>query len=138
MATCSCWLGRPGATFGSSLEREACAVHGLAPSAPGPHTPGPWSFEDCRFAQSDPESTVPGGCDFWIIGGPGVEVLAVTNSVLVGTQEGNARVMAAAPDLLASVRDFLSLYEGVTDMVGDSVRAKLARARAAVEKAEGR
>lgn len=24
---CSCWLGRPGATFGSSVERMACAVH---------------------------------------------------------------------------------------------------------------
>ncbi len=25
---CTCWLGRPDATFGSSVEREACAVHG--------------------------------------------------------------------------------------------------------------
>jgi hypothetical protein len=25
---CSCWLGRPGATFGSSTERQACAIHG--------------------------------------------------------------------------------------------------------------
>ena len=24
---CSCWLGRPGATFGLSAERMACAVH---------------------------------------------------------------------------------------------------------------
>jgi len=25
---CSCWLGRVGATSGSSVERQACAIHG--------------------------------------------------------------------------------------------------------------
>lgn len=36
-AKCSCWLGRPGATFGNSDERVACAVHGE--SAPSRATP---------------------------------------------------------------------------------------------------
>lgn len=31
---CTCWLGRPGWTCGSSEEREACAVHGIAQAAP--------------------------------------------------------------------------------------------------------
>lgn len=32
---CTCWLGIPDATCGSSVEREQCAVHGLAQEGGG-------------------------------------------------------------------------------------------------------
>lgn len=49
-----------------------------------------------------------------------------------------AALRDGAPDLLASLREFVSLYDTTLDMVGESVKAKLTRARAAVARAEGR
>lgn len=38
---------------------------------------------------------------------------------------------------IASLREFVALYDGVTDMLGQSVTQKLARARVVIAKAEG-
>jgi len=51
--------------------------------------------------------------------------------------EANARLIAAAPDLLASLREFVALYDGVRDHLGQSVHQKLARAEAVIAKATG-
>lgn len=51
---------------------------------------------------------------------------------------GNANLIAAAPDLLAAARDFVALYDSVTDLVSAEIKAKVERARAAIAKAEGR
>lgn len=45
-------------------------------------------------------------------------------------------LLAAASDLLASLREFVALYDGVRDSLGPSVREKLRRADAAIAKAE--
>lgn len=50
----------------------------------------------------------------------------------------NSHLLAAAPDLYASLREFVTLYDHTIDLLGDSVKAKLQRARAALKKAEGR
>lgn len=50
----------------------------------------------------------------------------------------NARLVAAAPDLLASAKEFVALYDGLRDSIGKSVSEKLERAEAAIAKAEGR
>ena len=46
------------------------------------------------------------------------------------------RVRQAAPELLAALKDMVSLYNTVRDMVGESVKQKLARADAAIQRAE--
>lgn len=50
----------------------------------------------------------------------------------------NARLIASAPDLLAAVRDFVSLYDRTDDVISAGVLAKVKAARAALAKAEGR
>jgi hypothetical protein len=52
--------------------------------------------------------------------------------------EANAHLIAAAPELLAALRRFVELYDGVRDSIGPSVTATLTRAEAAIAKAEGR
>jgi hypothetical protein len=55
-----------------------------------------------------------------------------------GPSFANARLIAAAPELLAALRQMVSLYDGVRDAIGPSVALKLAQADAAIAKAEGR
>jgi hypothetical protein len=72
------------------------------------HTPGPWSYQISRY---EPEA-------FDIIE-PGIGALAIVKS------EDYARLIAAAPDLLETLKE-LTLEKGMTD-----------KARAAIAKAEG-
>lgn len=89
------------------------------------HTPGEWALRirggECTIVVRDHL--------------PGRIVIA---EVEVGPQRSaNARLIAAAPDLLATCRDFVALYDGLRDAIGPSVREKLARADAAIAKADG-
>lgn len=52
--------------------------------------------------------------------------------------DASARLRDAAPDLPASVREFVMLYDGLRDSIGVSVKEKLLRAEAALVKAECR
>lgn len=61
-----------------------------------------------------------------------------TESELEAESEANAPVMAASPELLASVLEFVALYDSAMDMISGGVKAKVERARAAIAKAEGR
>lgn len=49
----------------------------------------------------------------------------------------NARLICASPDLYASLREFVALYDGTRDVIGQSVKDKLTRAEAALAKADG-
>ena len=49
----------------------------------------------------------------------------------------NRHLIAAAPELLATCGEFVAMYADVMDIVGETVRQKLARAAAAIAKAEG-
>lgn len=46
-------------------------------------------------------------------------------------------VLAERDELLAALRAFVQLYDGAQDLLGPSVRNLLARAEAAIAKAEG-
>lgn len=50
----------------------------------------------------------------------------------------DADLIAAAPDLLAALKAVLVAYDGTFDVLGQSMRLKIAAAIAAVKKAEGR
>lgn len=88
------------------------------------HTPGPWKVEGrmilgraftgswCAIADN-------------LHGGNPTEL------------DANAHLLASAPDLLASLKEFVALYDGTRDMLGTSVLGKLERAEAAIAKAEG-
>lgn len=93
------------------------------------HTPGPWSYLPRHIAESEPEVRAPAG---WLI------------CCTAGDED--ARLIAAAPDLLAALR---LLVDRNASISGDTIQlhligshgeaiAALNRARAAIAKAEGR
>ncbi|WP_127677238.1 hypothetical protein [Sinorhizobium meliloti] len=99
------------------------------------HTPGPW---------------IPTLCDdgAWMVNTDG-DIIVVGDNL----SETDARLIAAAPDLLAALKMMVELYNyanvnafsnGVTDPTGsidegDVIASQIASyARAAIEKAEGR
>ena len=84
------------------------------------HTPGPWKF---GFESVDPEwaiVTIEGG-------------LIIANVNADHRQEANARLIAAAPDMLAVLKD----VENALSVMGKETTGLL-RVRAAIAKAEGR
>jgi len=92
------------------------------------HTQGPWTVSnetDISGIENDPEN----GCV-----GP-VDVAHVYLRTVQGRTEANARLIAAAPDLLAALQ---GLLRGIFDGPDDADAATLvAKARAAIAKATG-
>ena len=93
-----------------------------------PHTPGPWETSVGRSAES--RNVV----EWWIVGPAGGDAIAyLDTSQPEAEAQANARLMAAAPDLLAVARAFLALPDlGHTS--ADAAGA-LYDYRAAIEKA---
>jgi hypothetical protein len=71
------------------------------------HTPGPWSVGPWFDNYGEPEIIIEHKTD------AGNLVIAVALGGLVG-QEANARLIAAAPELLEAVRDSLSVCQSVS------------------------
>ena len=88
----------------------------------GKHTPGPW------LAVSNRSNTA-----FSCIAYPDGYTLATCNNVSVGDWEANARLIAAAPELLEVLKAFPGFIDDAT--IGDDW---IERAWAAIAKAEGR
>lgn len=87
------------------------------------HTPGPWvakEWDECQTA-IHPDKT-----------GDGRQPLIAIISVGPGRPDGeaNSRLIAAAPDMLAALRELVR--------VGDRKTVEWDRARAAIAKAEGK
>lgn len=88
------------------------------------HTPGPWSTasDPCHF---DSQTTV--------VAANGARVAEVTGSAF-DEAEANARLIAAAPDLLEACKAFVAHYPmGTNPFLDDAFRA----ARAAIARATG-
>ena len=104
-------------------------------------SPGPWRVDPIPDdAHTDPDINVDQDAILWIsedrVGG---EVLALVQRIgehNPGDVVANGRLMAAAPELLASVRAFVEMYDGTRDMLGPAVSAKLRAAECAIAKAE--
>lgn len=92
----------------------------------GQPTTGPWRVE--RWLESGPNMQVVGADD---------QVVAIAAGLLrpVDELEANARLIAAAPDLLAAVHELMDC--GPSPRVREW-RIAMAKAEAAVAKAEGR
>lgn len=120
--------------MGSSVERspaakaEASATE--APISAGKHTPGPWAWGlddvDAIWAVTTP----PDGGNI-ICEPPSAGVASLAR------WPANARLIAAAPDLLEALTWALAEVEGRTRTEEDQREACLDRARAAIAKATG-
>lgn len=96
------------------------------------HTPGPWRVSlDHPKCRDTPERI------FFIHGGDsmrGLEIASLYEAARQPTAEADAALIAAAPDLLAALRD---IAEGCSFPETDVQRAIRDRARAAIAKATG-
>jgi len=80
------------------------------------HTPGPWSFTVSAESGGNPSA--------WNIIAPCGGVVAETGS---GTDDANARLIAAAPELLAALQNILAANPDLAE-VADEARAAIAKA----------
>jgi hypothetical protein len=85
----------------------------------GAYTPGPWEYKNNPY-------------DLKIYNGLGLEVAQVAHDWIHGSTQANARLIAAAPELL----DALELVVGTYDE-GGWPSATIVIAKAALEKARG-
>lgn len=91
------------------------------------HTPGPWQVVQMTRL----------GANTYIFAEPFDAQWSPIAEHVNG--QDNARLIAAAPDLLASLREMVAGYSGSTlDICSPQTRAKVQRARAAIARAEGR
>ena len=104
------------------------------------HTPGPWTHLRMKLGPKQKDRR----CGFVINGPDRCELLPIRVCDLrvppgmggFGEGEANARLIAAAPDLLAALRHLLE--DAVALNMGESDRSGvLAEARAAIDKATG-
>lgn len=92
------------------------------------HTPGPWKFG------SD------GVTDDYIVTGPGKCFIAAVDAGEDCDNKDNARLIAAAPDLLAAAKAMVSGWDEFTSTDEgqmDSAATQIPKLRAAISRAEG-
>ena len=100
------------------------------------HTPGPWTVEHCRNEDGSPFLSISGQGPLgaWLAD---IQPGSINGKPLDVTQmhEANARLIAAAPDLLAALKEMTELkHFTATRSEKESADAK---ARAAIAKAKG-
>lgn len=95
------------------------------------HTPGPWGIETEHALIT--------------IGASGAgKIACVFQTVLAGDPKANARLIAAAPELLAALKETLETLGDIADKLAhgspmrNDLEAQYAAIRAAIAKAEGR
>jgi hypothetical protein len=93
------------------------------------HTPGPWRVE---ISNKSPSLNIVGANNYPI------GRIPCTPSIC-SDDEANARLIAAAPDLLSALRDMTDMFEHhINGLLGpDDAAARWDNARAAVAKATG-
>jgi hypothetical protein len=98
------------------------------------HTPGPWIVHDHAPASVWAGDEHVATCNWWIDpaaiqeGEPDYRVKSATK------REANARLIAAAPDMLEAMKNLLDLF----DPYGPEAQRAAKQARAVIAKAEGR
>ena len=91
------------------------------------HTPGPWSFARVLYGRGKRRCIeAPNG---------GTVAWATTQSVQATQAEANARLIAAAPDLLEALEETLALALNAFSTTDPYVAGVVAKARAAIQKA---
>lgn len=104
------------------------------------HTPGPWTI---RFGLNVMGKDVRYPSQERLVANAGGHANNIWNEQVTAENEANARLIAAAPDLLEALKEILAAGESYVDSA-DEVKAMLRfgrandAARAAIAKAEGR
>ena len=80
------------------------------------HTPGPWEYRGHAWVQTADDKKIP-----------------IANFNFYAATEANARLIAAAPELLEASKEMLQLIDTICRVEGATVR----KARAAIAKATG-
>lgn len=96
-------------------------------------TGGPWHVSDIRGLGARQIRAYEPSADRWAR----PRELTVATIVEHDNADANARAIAAVPDLIAAVQDFVNLYANVGDMLSDGVRAKVDRAKRVLAYATG-
>jgi hypothetical protein len=97
------------------------------------HTPGPWASS---FKTNKTKNLGVYGRNGHLLATLDVHQLSSTEVIL--RRKADARVMAAAPDLLEALRDVLKYVEHAENMVAPGMFGiGISKARAAITKAEG-
>ena len=91
------------------------------------HTPGPWAINGWNIVQQDCDYTFP------LL----AKVCNGNRSLTLDAINANARLIAAAPELLAALKELVSYDEGCSE-ASDYGYEVLHRCKAAINKAEGR
>lgn len=97
------------------------------------HTPGPWQIE---FGHTQTAS----GIQYWQVT-DGADAICCNQFCYAGDAEANARLIAAAPDLLEAAKDVLKLFRYHTEDAADAADFAAAveiQIEAAISKAEAR
>ena len=91
------------------------------------HTPGPWSLDWETGHVTSPHVETAGRI-----------VCTMPGTIGEGYREGNARLISAAPELLAALREMIEQFGHYCEHTEDSKEiAAQSLARAAISKAEG-
>lgn len=99
------------------------------------HTPGPWVLLEDRIAAPCDEHFPCEKTIAWLGTKRGDAVLQCS----IGKNEiENARLIAAAPDLLEALKDALAIINEHVNLSGKGLGAKLRKCDDAIAKAEGR
>jgi hypothetical protein len=107
------------------------------------HTPGPWIFgvrdfdDECKrvFIEKPFDYKGPGFFDNpGIFGADGTEVVGCDEYLIFNSPE-DARLIAAAPDLLEALKDIVGFWDSIVPT--DAVNQMHINARAAIAKATG-
>lgn len=99
------------------------------------HTPGPWEFRPLQSGHS--HSAAP-GYDIYQAGMPRSDGAICKLPASTKPTAANARLIAAAPDLLAALQALVALAD--TDpfiLVGHAIEHRVPAARAAINRATG-
>lgn len=92
-------------------------------------TPGPWKWDDTVW-DYDPEEQAP-----WLVDESDKRIL---HGTIKCDSEANARLIAAAPDLLQALSELLAMCQRQEDFNDDGDGSMYARAQAAIDKATHR
>jgi len=97
------------------------------------HTPGPWKIENGHIQQS--------GIAYWQIT-DGADAICCNQFCYADNSDANARLIAAAPDLLEALKRLAVISDGIYVRMSDGearlMREAWEKADAAIAKAEGR
>ena len=99
------------------------------------HTPGPWEYIE-SFDDLDKRSFVVWELDSRTMGHFGSYQAA--KEICKQEAECNARLIAGAPDLLEAAQGVMEAFDGYQDMTNGQAKARVAKLRAAIDKAEGK